>query len=246
MEEHKNMYTREEILNEIKRTAKENGGKPLGTKRFSNETGIGVYDWGRYWPKYGDAVLEAGLTPNLPWTKYPEGVLEEKMVLLIRKLPKYPTINKMRIEQIDNPDFPYHAIKKRKRDFVRDLVRYCKKRPGHDDILEICQPILEKLDEKEKNDVTNNSSSSVGEVYLFKRGKYYKLGRSHDLVRRGKEIRLELPEKPKLIHSFKTDDPSGVEAYWHKRFENKRLEKTEFFSLNSQDIKAFKRWKKIC
>ena len=46
MEEHKNMYTKEEILNEIKRTAKENGGKPLGTKRFLDETGIGVYDWG--------------------------------------------------------------------------------------------------------------------------------------------------------------------------------------------------------
>ncbi len=151
----------------------------------------------------------------------------------------------MRIEQIGNPDFPYNAIKKRGRDFIRDLVRYCEKNPGHDDILEICQPILERLDEKEKDDVTNNSSSSVGTVYLYKHGKYYKIGHSNDPVRRGKEIRLESPETLKLIHSFKTDDPSGVEAYWKKRFENKRWKETETFSLNSQDIKAFKRWKKL-
>jgi len=181
----------------------------------------------------------------LPWTKYPEGVLEEKMVLLIRKLGRYPTINQMRIEQTDNPDFPYHGIKKRKLKFVRDLICYCEKKPGFDDILKICQAKLEKFDEKEKDDVTDNSSSSVGEVYLYKRCRNYKLGRSKDPVRRSKEIRLESPEGLTLIHSIKTDDPNGVEAYWHKRFENKRWKKTEFFSLNSQDTKAFKRWKKI-
>lgn len=232
-------------MDEIKRTAKENGGKPLGEKRFLDETGIRSWDWGRYWSKYGDAVKAAGFTPNLPWTKYPEGVLEEKMVFLIRKFGKYPVITEMRIEYINNPDFPYNAIKKRWRYFIRDLVRYCEKKPGHDDILEICQPILEKLDEKEKDVLTNNSSSSVGEVYLYKRGKYYKIGRSKDPVRRGQEIRIESPETLRLIHSFKTDDPSGVETYWHKRFENKRHKETEFFSLNSQDIKAFKRWKKL-
>jgi hypothetical protein len=245
------MYTREEreeMLNEMKRTAKENGGEPLGRKRFSNETGIGVYDWGKYWENYSEFVMEAGLTPNSPWTKYPEGVLEEKMVLLIRKLPgspRYPTMGAMRKEQTDNPDFPYRAIKRRGLNFVRDLVRYCEKNPGHDDILEICQPILEKLDEKEKDDVTNNSSSNVGIVYLYKRGKYYKIGRSNDPVRRAKEIRLETPDVLTPIHDIKTDDPNGVEAYWHKRFENKRWKRTEFFNLNSQDIKAFKRWKKI-
>ena len=66
------------------------------------------------------------------------------MVLVIRKLRKYPTITEIRIEHIDNPDFPYNAIKKRKREFIRDLVRYCEKKPDHGDILEICQPILEK------------------------------------------------------------------------------------------------------
>jgi hypothetical protein len=104
---------------------------------------------------------------------------------------------------------------------------------------------LEKFNEKEKDDVTDNSSSSVGQVYLCKRGKYYKIGYSKDPVRRRGEIGLQSPEELKWIYSFETDDLRGVEAYWHKRFENKRFKKTEFFNLNSQDIKVFKRWKKI-
>ena len=56
--------SKEQILVEIKRTAKENGGKPLGKLRFVKETGIGPYDWQRYWTQFGKAQQEAGLSPN--------------------------------------------------------------------------------------------------------------------------------------------------------------------------------------
>jgi len=239
------MVKKDEMLNAMKKTAKENNGKPLGYKTFEKVTGIREWDWIQEWPRYSDFVIEAGFDPNLPYTKYPEGVLEEKLILLIRDKKKYPTVNEMLIEYKKNPDFPYAAIKKRWGHFVRDLVHYCKNNPGYEDILEYCQPKLKKLDEKEKDDVTNNSSLRVGEVYLFKVGKHYKIGHSKDLVRRGKEITLNTPDRLKLIHHFKTDDPSGLEAYWHKRFENKRWKETEFFSLSFQDIQAFKRWKKL-
>ena len=56
---------KEHIIEEIKRTAEENNGIPLGMNRFKEATGIKREDWlGIYWTKWGDAVLDAGYKPN--------------------------------------------------------------------------------------------------------------------------------------------------------------------------------------
>jgi hypothetical protein len=45
------------ILDEIRRTAKANGGAPLGRARFEDETGIRAADWyGKHWRSWGEAV----------------------------------------------------------------------------------------------------------------------------------------------------------------------------------------------
>ncbi len=44
--------TKQNILEAIQRTAKENGGVPLGRERFEKETGIKPYDFGKYWAKF--------------------------------------------------------------------------------------------------------------------------------------------------------------------------------------------------
>ncbi len=58
------------ILAQIKKTAAENGGVPLGVLRFENATGIKQTEWlGRYWARWSDAVREAGLALATQFTK---------------------------------------------------------------------------------------------------------------------------------------------------------------------------------
>ena len=79
-------------------------------------------------------------------------------------------------------------------------------------------------------------------MYLLKSGHFYKIGRSNAVGRRERELAIQLPEKAIVVHSIKTDDPPGIEAYWHRRFEARR-KNGEWFDLSPQDVAAFRRRK---
>jgi len=239
------MITKEKILEEIKRTTKENGGKPLGIKGFEKETAIKPYDWQRYWARFGEAVKEAGFTSNLLTPAFTDNFLSEKIIEVMRKSGKFPTYTELRLEKIKDIKFPNWQSFLRlgnKQELVLKITEYCKNKNSYEDIIKLCEEILKKTDEQENFE--NKSKEVLGAVYLFKHGKYYKIGKTNDTVRRGNELKIQLPENLDLIHEIKTYDPSGVEAYWHRRFESKRMN-GEWFDLSASEIKEFKHWKKI-
>ncbi len=97
-----------------------------------------------------------------------------------------------------------------------------------------------------ESEEVNSTAPSVGYVNLLKHGsrREYKLGRTDNPLRREGEVGVELPEKIQPIHYIETDDPAGVENYWHRRFACKR-KNGEWFELTAEDVRAFKRWKRI-
>lgn len=83
---------RAHIVAEIRRTAKENGGTPLGRLRFAAETGIRESDWSRrYWARWNDALAEAGFSPNQLQPRYADDDVLAALVTEIRRLGRMPT-----------------------------------------------------------------------------------------------------------------------------------------------------------
>jgi hypothetical protein len=68
--------------------------------------------------------------------------------------------------------------------------------------------------ETDETDVGPNEKVR-GYVYLLRSGRKYKIGKSTVPTRRYPTISLLLPEETHQVHTIPTDDPAGIEAYWH-------------------------------
>lgn len=235
---------KEHILQEIKRTAELNGGVPLGWRKFAEETGIRDRDWlGKHWARWGEAVREAGYIPNQMTEAYDEAYLTENFIQLARELKRLPTDKDLRLKAYNVREFPDSTTFRRfgtKAGLVRHVLNYCRTREGYEDIIVLCEGHIPRRDKGlEESTVTE---PEMGCVYLMKSGNFYKLGRSNAAGRREYELAIQLPEKLKTVHVIRTDDPPGIEAYWHNRFAAKR-KNGEWFELDAVDLSAFKRRK---
>lgn len=241
--------TREHVLSEIKRTADENGGVPLGIDRFREATGIRKEDWyGIFWTKWTDAQREAGLEPNrFSSPAFDEVWILQKIIDYTRELGHFPVKAEFKLKKRNDSEFPsITTLQNRlgtKRQMVQKVLDYCKAKDDFDDIIAICLPLLDSLENSEKLSESNSDANEqIGHVYLLKHDKAYKIGKSIDASRRYKEIKTQMPSITEEVHIIETDDPSGIEAYWHNRFKDKRLE-GEWFKLSAHDVKAFKKRK---
>lgn len=235
---------KEHILQEIKRTAETNGGTPLGRGRFSKDTGIRTADWlGKFWARWGDAVREAGYTPNQLQAPYEESFLIEKYIELTRFLGRIPAHGDVLLKATTDGSFPNAKTFEKfgsKASLIRKLAEYCRTREGYEDIVLLCEGHVSRV--ISAKDGPTSADGDLGFVYLMKSGKFYKVGRSNAAGRREYELAVQLPEKLKTAHVIRTDDPPGIEAYWHNRFAGKR-KNGEWFDLDASDVSAFKRRK---
>ena len=233
------------ILDEIKRTTRENGGQPLGTARFFKQTGIKESDWDKHWNRWGDAVREAGFEPNILQSAYADEVLFEKLISLIRELGHFPVKNELRRKAREDSTFPNEKVFARLAGglgpkLATKVRAFCESDTGYDDVLAVVPEILQW--QRFNGETSDTGEQNFGFVYLLKSRRYYKIGRSNAAGRREYELAIQLPERTKLVHQSRTDDPVGIEEYWHKRFAKKH-KNGEWFDLSASDVKDFTRRK---
>jgi hypothetical protein len=140
----------------------------------------------------------------------------------------------------EREDWPsYNALYRRfggKGELTKRFRVFAESRPDLTDVLSY----LPEAGEARQSSDTNLSSE--GWVYLLRSGQHHKIGRSDTLERRIREIGIALPSSLLLVHAIRTDDPPGIESYWHRRFAASRAN-GEWFRLSASDVKAFKRRK---
>lgn len=230
------------ILDEIRRLADENDGIPPGREVFRSQTGISHHSWaGVYWATWGEAVREAGYAPNVLRTKtVDDNGLLELLAEMTRNLARFPTQAELKMAHTADASFPaqntFAARLGNRPSQVAKLRAFAERTSDYADILGLLLG-----DEPTDVVVTTKSLESAvrGVIYLVRSGRYYKIGRSNDIGRRTYELRLQLPERAELVHAIETDDPVGIERYWHERFDGSRTN-GEWFLLTAADIAAFK------
>ena len=172
---------------------------------------------------------------------FPDDYLLEKFIELMRELGRFPVHGEVRLKSRRDADFPNHGTFARlgsKQLLAERIVAYCETRAGYDDIIALCRP--HAAPRRSPSDEDSNKSEIVGFVYLLRSGRHYKIGKTNAVGRCERELAIQLPEKVQTVHVIRTDDPGGIEAYWHRRFEANRRN-GEWFELTPTEVKAFKR-----
>ena len=233
---------RQGILTEIQRLAASAGGQPPGQVVFESETGISQGKWrGVFWARWSDALKEAGFEPNEWNSKKDTKAILESFAELTLKLGHIPTKSEIDLMRRQDNSVPSskHIIGHfgSKNGLAKALMDIA----ASDDRFSALSEIV-VAEHKDGPEFGRTASSIDGWVYLIKSGDYFKIGRSDNLERRVRQISIALPETANLFHAIQTDDPVGIEEYWHKRFSDRRLN-GEWFKLSKTDVAAFKRRK---
>jgi hypothetical protein len=190
------------ILSEIKRTAAENGGLPLGRVRFQQATGIKPADWeGTHWVRWGDAVAEAGFERNALNEAYDEEWLLSRLASLVPRLGRFPQLRELKLASRSDPEFPGpDAFRRRlgtKSQLAARLLAFCESRTGLETVASICRTAAPNVNDEKIDGPAPTTTEAFGAVYLLRSGRFYKIGRSNAVGRRERELRSSCRNEPK-------------------------------------------------
>lgn len=217
------------------------GGVVIGERVFGRESGIPRYNWmGGHWRSWSAFQEAAGVSPNDATQKIPDDVLLRRFAELAIERGGIPTEADLNLKRKGDPSFPGKLVFRRwgGRDaLLAAAIDFCESEPGLESALAILR------DGSDSNLNRRLAALEVnGFVYLLRAGKHFKIGRTNAAGRRVRELSIQLPKRPDTIHVIETDDPEGIERYWHERFAAKR-QGGEWFALSTDDVRAFKRRK---
>ena len=233
---------KEHILAQIRRTAAANGGVALGRARFVQETGVAEADWRAHWARWPDAVSEAGVQAAVAAAPPDTAAVLAHLVALVRRLGRFPTLAELRAERSTNPAFPAGGAFERlgsKFELIDQLRAYCRTAEGCADVPGILDFSLRAARSEAAQPA--DSAGDDGYLYLLQSGKHFRLACT-DAEGRAAFESAQVAEGAKTVHSLRTDDPTGILAYWQLRFAARKT-RGEWFALAPEEVQAFKRRK---
>jgi hypothetical protein len=240
---------REEILERYKMAASARG-RTIGKSQFFKDAGVKESEWMRYWPRISEMQKEAGFEPNDFQDAIPEEQILEAWAKILETLGKFPTHAELRIAIRNSIALPADNTLRRigtNAKIAEKVIAHLSAKNTNPAAIKICELFLANNSAITTSDATlTNKVLSTGYVYLLRlSGSKYKIGKTGNLDRRLDQHRRLLPDL-KYTWKIETDDPSGIEAYWKRRFADKLEPKTEeTFNLSADDVASFKRWIRI-
>ena len=232
------------IIAEIQRVAATNNGIAPGWRKLQSDASINYSDWcGVHWARWNDALADAGFAPNRLTEAYSDLVLLDRYAALAVDLGRLPTGADLRLKTQRELGFPSDKTFGRlgsKLEIAAKLIPHCRDKPNFDLVTVLASEYIAKHQGEEVEEVSS-SERITGYVYMLRYGKKYKIGFTNSPTRRFREVSIELPDETVQVHTIATDDPNGIEEYWHKRFAARRIRNSEWFELSAEDVRMFKR-----
>jgi hypothetical protein len=242
-----NSKSKDQLIALLQESARSNGDCPLGANAFFRQTGLSKQTlWDVGIRSYGDLCEIAGYQRNELKKSIDTDRLLESLAVLTEKLGRYPDTTDRHIAHRSDSTFPssraFLTAQKKNGSLDRQLQAWCRSRPQYATALKIVDA---KLSQAETSRPPSQTKKIVaGYVYLLRygnTGRDYKIGMSDDAGRRHSQLSGMFPGDLRIVHVIETDDPRGIERYWHERFDTKLVKgKKEIFRLDASDVSAFK------